>query len=652
MYNHYFQKFEKIIEPKVIDYDGKDILISKGNKSNNSSSNNITSKNTNKETITQKIVNNNNSQSNLSKNFEEGFRNPEIIIYSKQTSESNNVQNSNLNINIPTLINDKSNLSKGGSTYVKNSQRTNFLSDVQLTNVIENSDKSVNIKTSPSNIDQITQQTRTNDLYLQTEYNNDLLNKSKSKNKSLNNINDNDYLKQIIKTEKNKNMNLRYENQELKKQIEQMDNTIKSQNEMINKLEKLRESDKRYVGKMENIIKNSNEIKSINAEYTTLHYENEKPKEAKLNSKTSNEKSWNMDQDINNQTPDEFANRLENHKKLHARYYYIEHPSEIYTFGREKFSVNINDKFQIKEVLEQLASKIEFYERFSEDIYELSTKDEQINETIHSIWKHLATFFSSIETPNDFEVYNLKEVLDEFNFINRNISEILDRKHKEYTYLLNKKQEQYLITENEVIKLRKENTNMKLDRGMDLKLQHQLECRNNLLQAKIEEIENAIKTPRKRKDFDFNNLYSIINNTKLGKNVNMYSDKTLYPKTFGGEVNQIQNTKIVDKEAKEHDNEKHFNNFRSPSQVQSSNYALAVPKNNTLNNTGLSYQQQPQQNTKRKLSLNSLNSRKKKLEFKKQNIIQQSVSKIERILDMNDPKNSEFYKKLDSQVNK
>jgi hypothetical protein len=274
MYNQYFQKFEKIIEPKIIDYDGKDILISKGNKSQNltgtGTGNNLVTKNPSKEAITHKGGSKiNNSHSNLSKNFEEGYRNPDLTAFNKQTTESNNIQNSNLNINIPTLLNDKSNLSKGGSTYVKNSQRTNFLSDVQLTNVIENTDKSVNIKTSPSNIDQITQQTRTNDMYLQTEYNNELLSRSKSKNKSLNSITDNEALKQIVKTEKNKNMNLRYENQELKKQIEQMDNTIKAQNEIISKLEKLRESDKRYVGKMENIIKNSNEIKSINAEYKT-----------------------------------------------------------------------------------------------------------------------------------------------------------------------------------------------------------------------------------------------------------------------------------------------------------------------------------------------------------------------------------------------
>lgn len=734
IYDHYFKKFEKLIEPKIIDYDGKDILIGNKSKDQVNSSKDLKGigNSTNKVLKSNTFYNNNVNNNNI--NFAD-FNNTGESYISNIPKENKNISNLNnpdkdiINSSRPasSLVRDLKQNKLLNTDPNNNSSYMNYLPNrntpvenkgfIKIENVNKEFNDNLNfqhLKTTNSHIDYDMNnnnsnkennnrnsdnrsvntnnfsytKTLNNDIYLKTEDYNDnrasSKSKSKTKNIPINNINDIEVLKQIIKTEKNKNMNLRYENQELKKQIGSLDDTVKTQNDMISKLEKLRESDKKYVSKMETIIKNSHEIKSVNAEYSTYYYDNENKNLTKETKEENN--SQNITNQLNNNPStntvkiknlkDNSINHINNvsikpemnsncntenisnlfssnnfNKQKNSRYYYIEHPAEIFSFNKEKYSVNINDKYQIKEILELLTSKLDFYEAFVEDIYDVSTNEEKLNQSVHALWKKLGALFSVIETPNDFELYSLKNVLDDFNYINRNIMEILDRKHKEYIYLLNKKQEQYNMMEGEAIRLREELTKLKLDRGVDLKFQHKLECENTLYKAKISEIENAIKTPKKRKDVDFNNLYQIINSIKIGnnnyntkeaKNTDDLIEKSIYGDPQNIVVNSVRFSKTNLNDDKQCDTERKIPGIKS-------NYNSSMTMNqNKSNNNNF---QEASKETKKRLSLNSVNSRKRKEEVKKLGIIKQSFNKIENILDMNDPKNYDFYNKLHSQVN-
>lgn len=478
MYDAYLKRFEKAIEPKIIDYDGKDIVV-KTNITNQNKSQNSGLK---KDKSSEKLGPNISSKEDIVK-----------LVKSKET----------------------------------------FLEKDNFSQFSKDNDKTEILNTHIS-------QTQFN---LQTEIN---------KNKSINCINDCEVLKQIIKTEKNKNMNLRYQVEDFKRQVEQMDMTIKIQNEDIEKLEKLRETDKRYVTKMENIIKDFNSVKSVNAEKSKF---------------------------VENEVP---------------RYYYIEHPKEIFSYFNNKYSVNINDKVQIKEELENMASKLDFYEKFTQDIYEASIQKDKLNQSIYSLWKKMASFFAAIECPNDFELYNVKEVLDDYNHANKNLLEILDNKQNEYSYLINKKQEELNMINGELGRLRQELSRMKLDRGIDLKEIQKLECDNKILSLKMAEIEDAIKTPRKRKDMDYTKIYKMVTSNDYEKNSKISLEKNI--KSVTSNLNEI--------------------------------------------------------NSNNKLSLNSKASRKQLEMTKNQALINKSLEKIESVLDMNDKTNQGFFNQLSKTVKK
>ena len=677
MYDHYFKKFEKLIEPNIIDYDGKDI-INKKDKQNLQIQNN-NNKNQHSQTFNQSamqlqdpssVIRTKDDIKNMlnNNNFNNYLNNP------NQTSNNLNINVSNLN-NLSNNQNQKTIPSRPASSVIKSSNKSENLTDyIKVENEKEENQTNFNSNlTSYKNINDakfpittgfsekeskynfsgknIQNLTMTEEYHNTRTPNNELHNQSrtvgfnttsKSKYQNVSNINDVEVLKSIIKAEKTKNMNLRYEIQELKKEILKNEASLKLQDDSIIKLEKLREGDKRYIEKMEKMLKNSHEVKSINAEYKTFQVVNENKVISGENEQVKEESNFNENSNTNSK-----ERIIGSGKKLEQRYYYIEHPSEIFTFGREKFSVNINDKFQIKSQLESFASKIEFFEELYENIYNISTNKEDLNTSLHNLWKRIAAFFNLIETPNDFELYNIREVLDDFSYVNRNMNEMLDQKHKEYLYLLKKKQEQCSSAEVEAQRLRDELTSLKLDRGVDLKLQNKLETENELLSAKMKEIENAVLTPRKRKDLDYKQIYELVTKDIYSPENQEESEKDLKKVQFSQTVRSgFSSQKGSQTNLRQAADKKWNQNFSCYSSLGKHNSS-----NNDILNTD-NFKNIGKLDTKGKLSINQPESRKRKQEQEKNRIIKKSFDKIETSLDVDDSSNKEFINKLNLHLNK
>lgn len=500
MFNHYYKTFDKIIEPKIIDYDGKTFTV------NNNEKNEVIEK---EENITRKSI-------NISKNSGNNFTNTAKF----------------------SPINSKFNTEK------------------QIPNMTE---EDVNIKTNFS-VDQSTK--RNENFSSNTFYN----------------IDDVETLKQLIKVEKQKNMNLRYENQENKKQIAQMDMTIKIQSEQISKLERLREGDKRYVLKLENSLRDLNELKSVNIRENYDHNRSE--------------------------------SKLEDDKKDN-RYYYIEHPKEILEFDNK--SINVNDKIQVRDTILNLEKKNQSQKEIIDKIYDFSKKKEEMNSFVYSLIKKLSVFFDNIRNPQDFNLFNVREVLDNFDYMNKAIIEFYEKKHQEYLYLLNKKVDEFNIVEKENLELSQENTKLKLDRGVDIKLIKKLELECFMYKEKMKEIELSINTPKKRQNFDFHYLMNILNNEKNKQETNKYSSNFSTKDLSKTKLIEEENSKVIQKDSKNNSKSKFFTE--------------------TISNT-------------KKLSINNIDSRKLKQKQANQNTIKNDINRMVSSLDPNDYSNIEFASKL------
>lgn len=513
MFNHYYKTFDKLIEPKIIDYDGKTFRV------------------------------NNTEKNEFKENEDFGSKKSFNITKNNNSNLTNNVKISPIKSAFNHSNQDK---------YGNHTQATE-------------EDINVNIKTNFSE-DQMTK--RNENMTSTTFYNVDNV----------------ESLRQMIKVEKQKNMNLRYENQESKKQIAQMDMTIKIQSEQISKLEKLREGDKRYVIKLENSLRELNELKSVNIREDSN----------KLNSTNTG--------------------ILEEEKKESSnRYYYIEHPKEIFEFDNK--SININDKIQVKEVISNLDKKNKTQKEIIDKIYDFSTKKEDINSYVFSLLKKLAVFFDNIRNPQDFDLYNVREVLDNFDYINKSVIEFYEKKHQEYLYLLNKKIDEYSIIEKENIELSHEVTKMKLDRGVDIKLIKKLELECFMYKEKIKEIELSINTPKKRQNFDFHYLMNILNDGKI--KTDSYKNKSLHKSPSSN-----------------------FSKNNAKSKSEAENSQLEQKDNKTNNNKTNSI------SNSKKLSLNNIDSRKLKQMQNNQNIIKNDINRMVSSLDPYDNSNVDFASKL------
>ncbi len=392
--------------------------------------------------------------------------------------------------------------------------------------------------------------------------------REKSVQKSINVINDTDTLKQIIKAEKNKNMNYRFEIQELKKHIDILSEKTRVQEETIDKLERIRESDKKYVNKMEDMIKRQSE----KAGKAPNHY-------------------FSADNTAVNKSEKDLS-KIKTVKISNSNYL-IDKKDDIFLFGNGHYSINISDKEQVKSTLLSLGQQNVFFNNFTETIFSLSKKKEELNETIISNWRKIGNFFQSIEHPNDFSLHNLRDVIDDFNIVTKAIMEVMTTKQSEFSFIINSRNEQFNFINKELKELRSEISQLKYDRSIDLKVISELECTKELLEARIEEMETLNRDHQKK-------LYIVESLGLKGKK------STSLSKTGRGFYGQTNiKTEVSEKE----------NHVKS-----------------------------------KKLSLNTAESRKLKEEQAKKKALEKSIGKIEKCLDLNDKNNFNFCDKLQTQL--
>lgn len=413
-------------------------------------------------------------------------------------------------------------------------------------------------------------------------------------------------LKQVIKTEKNKNMNYRYEIQELKKQLEHLSEKCRVQDETISKIERLRENDKRYVSKMEEMIKKNGEKQSLQPVTYIPEVENPMPEgetNAAIKSRTlSKTQSGNL-----------------NSVKINKSYL-VDKKEDIFTFGRSEFSININDKLQLKDTLISLSEELEFYKGFADQIFALSNSKEELNESIYALWKRMGNFFSNIEKPNEFELHSLKDVVDDFNLVNRNIQEVMMKKQTEFNFLINARQEQFTFLNDEVKRLRGETSQLKFDRTIDLRAINNLELEKELLTARLNELEQINYEHEKRLTF--------IDSLGIGGGIS---------KKRGSSQSKFGTSKQANASFS---TSKGFSDKVYSKQIDSS-HKQAIDKGQEASSKQATFSKQ----------LNNLNSTEQPIKKdSKQVKLEKSIGKIEQCLDMNDQYNFEFYEKLHAEL--
>ena len=463
------------------------------------------------------------------------------------------------------------------------------------------------------------------------------------KHKSIAVIDDIDILKQIIITEKNKNMNLRYENQELKRDLNNYIEKSRLQEEAINKIERIRESDKRYVDKMEDMIKKiNNSNKFIEAKNYIRLTDNNNNNNKKLNtnkdeniicaSLVDDEKDL---KDISNSDNKENINNNNNDYKtitIKNSNYLINNKEDIFTFGSNNYSVNLCDKEQIKDYFYTINKKLEYYTDFVEKIFKISDRKEQLNDSIYTLWRKMSNFFSTISNPNDFELHNLKDILEDFNIVNRNINEIMGNKQSEFNFLLNARQEQFEFINEDSKRLRTEISQLKYDRSIDLKNINELECNNTLLKSRLKELESINRDYNKKLNFVESLGYSTFKKTNNINNSNSY---------LRNDYNRMSKSSFNTKNKLYARNNNKDTSNRNNSSKDKSNY---YRENSSKKYSDIN------------LNYNLLNYNKNKTESKNSNTLKnnnrlvKSIENIENCLDMNDPQNYSFVEKLQSEI--
>lgn len=322
-----------------------------------------------------------------------------------------------------------------------------------------------------------------------------------------------------------KNMNYRYDIEKLKAKVEQLETEKAEQAVTISKLDKQRESLSQYLLRLEALLSKAEQGNTVD---TTI--QNKTTKKSKtLNVPNSNNNNTNNNNDetmsrISHNNESDLNEQKSTCSMFYAKSINVEISNNniitITDLSNNK-KVTLPTKQDIKKYIHSITKQNSKLKAFYDRVDQMSKTYDSFNTNLKSSIDSLQTILKTSAGTTSIE--NEQELVNKYQTLVQNVESALKIKQDEYNNLIQAKDDQLEMVNEELLELSSEIEVRKKDRIKDLQIISELEEENKQLKQTLLEKEQETQSTNNK------NLLRNLNDLNVGKNKPKAYDKRVEP---------------------------------------------------------------------------------------------------------------------------